>query len=76
MKSITKVHAQDILDSLEDGEPVFVLRGRDALANFCVRHWINIAIDHGVNAVKVGSAVKVLEEFKNWRNTDKIKVPD
>ncbi len=54
-------------------EPVFPLRGQDALAVDVVAYWIFRAEQIGVNKRKIASAKKVLKAMKRWKGR---KTPD
>src|SRR4051812_17022311 len=56
-----------------DGEPLFMLRGRDELAGDSVRHWAAKACVRDVNLAKVTDALEIsrrMEAFPNRRLPD------
>jgi hypothetical protein len=68
--------AQHIVDTLEEGEPVFILRGNDALAGHAILAWLSQARGSGVNRDKRESAWRVLAEMHDWRRDHGAKMPD
>jgi hypothetical protein len=65
--------AQRLLRLQNPQEPVFVLRGQDALAPEVVLYWVALAIRHGVPDEKVQEARRWAEEMREWQPR---KVPD
>jgi hypothetical protein len=61
------------LNKAADDEPIFVLRGRDALAAEVVRFWATIAQDNNVPAGKVLDALTLADQMELWPNR---KLPD
>ncbi len=61
-----------------DGEPIFILRGQDALAPQVVDLWALSASMLHTDSKKVKSAHKVADEMRKWQkaNPDKTKIPD
>lgn len=61
-----------------EDEPVFILRGNDALAPATIQAWLDLAEDSDVNAEKVNFAEKHLQDIKEYqeKNPDKVKLPD
>jgi hypothetical protein len=54
------------LNKAADDEPVFVLRGRDALAPEIVRDWANRAEANGASADKVDEARALADKMHAW----------
>lgn len=68
--------AQHILDTLGDGEPVFILRGSDVLAGHAILAWLAQARASGVSQAKRESAWRALAAMCRWRAAHGAKVPD
>lgn len=63
--------------SLDDGEPVFILRGRDMLAPDMVREWAYHARRIGVNEPKLDDARRIADQMEQWQwDNDIRKVAD
>lgn len=58
---------------LESGEPVFLLRGQDKLADKRVRDWAAEATLEGVSWEKIDRAWKIAAEMRIWPTK---KLPD
>jgi hypothetical protein len=47
-------------------EPLFVLRGKDALAGIVVREWVKIAEQHGTPIAKLTEATLLSSRMDEW----------
>ncbi len=56
-----------------DDEPVFVLRGQDALAGDTVRDWARRALEAGCPEAKYFEAIELADKMDAWPNR---KLPD
>jgi hypothetical protein len=56
-----------LLEKVEPGEPVFVLRARDELAPEIVREWAHVARRAGVDPAKVVGALNVADQMEEWQ---------
>ena len=54
-------------------EPVFVLRGRDTLAESVILFWVREAIRCGVPTMKIHGATGIANACREWPNK---KIPD
>ena len=68
--------SQGCLGKADDDEPLFVLRGNDALAPEAVRHWADMAADAGTPPDKVSGARVVADQMQAWAETRGSKIPD
>ena len=75
MSSPTK-HDCPVLANCSDDEPIFVLRGQDALAVQTVRSWINLAVKFGVPTSKIDNAKDIAMAMEEWQKSHKTKLPD
>ena len=64
------------LGKAADDEPVFVLRGNDALAAMTVHYWADLAAAHKSTPEKVVGARAVADQMQSWAETRGSKVPD
>lgn len=69
----TKEEVLAALARIPEGEPLFLLRGQDALAEDAVRHWGARALVKGVDPSKCQGALEIADQMKAW--PDK-KLPD
>ena len=73
-----------VLFRAEDDEPIFVLRARDAIAPAIVEKWAADLImrnnfdGFGLERVqkKVGAALKLANDMREWQAKNGVKVPD
>jgi hypothetical protein len=71
--------AGEILASLDEGEPIFILRARDLLSTLTIRHYASLVEDYlfmGGNQLK--NIVMMANEFAEWqrKNPGKVHLPD
>jgi hypothetical protein len=60
-----------------DGEPLFLLRGQDALAGFALRAYRDFCIATGCDPAQIDGVSAALERFTDWAgaNPDRMKLP-
>jgi hypothetical protein len=65
-------------EKIPDDEPVFTIRGKDALALKTVEFWIKYAVSSGVNPEKIKQAVECRRDIYNFqmKHSDRAKLPD
>lgn len=74
---MTKEEARNFLEKLGVDEPVFILRGQDALAPEIVREWAYRARKMKVSQNKVSGARLVASQMEDWQQDfDTKKIPD
>lgn len=66
-------HDCPCLEKAKDDEPIFVLRAQDKLAADTVRHWIQLARDHGTPQATLQEAEECVLAMERWPIK---KVPD
>lgn len=62
--------------TIEDDEPVFLLRARDTLAPATVRYWATLAESHGADVAMVAAARAWADEMLAWGRERGTHVPD
>lgn len=70
MKAIEEVArlAAKIADgSMSPDEPLFMLRGQDAIAPLAVREWVKTAATHGTPDAKLTEAMQLADKMDKWR---------
>lgn len=67
------LRGEGCLGRAPDDCPVFVLVGKDIIADDCVEHWIALARIQGTPSDKLLDAGQVAEEMRQYKNR---KVPD
>lgn len=71
---MTVAEAIKYLEALNNhNEPVFVLRGRDTLAESTILFWVREAIRAGAPTDKIHGAVGIAKECRDWPHK---KIPD
>lgn len=79
------IHARDDYNGIQDpecctsiaeDEPVFLLRGRDALAPDTIRYWANLLLKNGGNTEDVKSVLLFVEDMEKWQSVNETKTPD
>jgi len=65
-------------ETSESGEPVFLLRAKDALALKVINAYIGMSLGAGCKMEFIDEIIKIAKDFEDWRisNTDKIRIPD
>lgn len=64
------------LTTLEPGEPIFVIRGRDAVGAGAVRAWANLAAKAGAPIEAVELALQQADRLEAWPDKKKPDGPD
>ena len=64
------------LRTLEPGEPIFVIRGRDAVGAEAVRAWANLAAKAGAPIEAVELALQQADRLEAWPDKKKPDGPD
>ena len=69
---------KDTWNKIPDDEPVFIIRGKDALAPSTMRAWISMAEKNGVDEDKIRRVTEHLNDVLHFqaKNPDKVKIPD
>lgn len=77
MKVINCLTLGEVCETLLDGEPVFIIRAKDKLANDVIAHYYTLAF-HEDAATNVGRVASAMQRFKVWQeaNPNKMKFPD
>lgn len=68
--------ARAILDSLDDEEPVFIIRGRDYVAAYTVGRWLERASMLGAPPAKLQSAEECRRAIIEWQKAHPPHTPD
>lgn len=69
------VHEMEVMH-IPAEEPIFILRGRDPLAQVSVYTWIELAEKHHVPDEKTDTALKRAGEMAAYERAEKSKMPD
>lgn len=64
------------VETLQEGEPYFVLRAQDVLAPDIVREWVHAARIEGVHHEKVSQARAVADRMEDWQVAHGRRLPD
>lgn len=71
---------QDPSGKIGADEPVFLLRGKDALAPDCVRHWAKMIQEvddpRPETQAMIQSVLRWADEMEAWQKINGAKVPD
>lgn len=70
--------AQEILDSLLPGEPVFVFRAKDILSSFALEAYLTMVEKFAHNGPQAASLVEAINRFREWQTShpNDVKLPD
>jgi hypothetical protein len=66
--------AQHILATLEDGEPVFILRGNDPYAARALFAWLAVGQEHDVDPATLRRGWRTLLAMQRWARAHGVKV--
>ena len=69
---------KDKWPEIPDDEPVFILRGKDKLARYVVKYWMDMARTAGVNQgkmIRAGEHLDAMDRF-SVEHPERMKVPD
>ncbi len=67
IEEVARLSAKIADGSMSPNEPLFVLRGQDALAVFIVREWILLASTYGTPPAKLTEAMQRAAEMDEWQ---------
>ncbi len=67
---------QDLSGKIPADEPVFLLRGQDAVAPWCVRQWADVVEARGGDPLLAKYAREQAERMDEWQRTVRCKMPD
>jgi len=67
---------QDPRGLIPEDEPVFLIRGQDAVGPKTVMHWAEQAELHGAAPNIVAAAVQQAVQMRVWQEKNRIKIPD
>ncbi len=67
---------QDLSGKIPADEPVFLLRGQDALAPWCVRQWADVVEAQDGDPEMVKDAREQAARMDEWQRTVCCKMPD
>jgi hypothetical protein len=62
--------------SIDDDEPIFLLRAKDAVAPIVVAYWAKLVEDYGGDRELAASVKKWADEMVEWQNEHGKKMPD
>ena len=65
-----------VLSKVTADEPIFVLRGKDALAVGTIEKWMELAEKAGVSKEKIDEADALCGRMEAWQRRNGCKVPD
>lgn len=75
--SIQADQAPGLVDALQSGEPLFVVRAQDILGPDTVRFWAGqMSMIHGNNHPKVQAALGIVMKMEDWQINHKKKIAD
>ena len=65
-------------ETAESGEPIFVLRAKDACALNAIGSYIVDCTEKGCNSDFIDDIICFSNEFEDWqnKNLDKVRIPD
>ena len=67
---------QDPAGLIPDGEPVFLIRGKDLAGPRAVREWAKVASELGADKAIIDAALNQAKRMEAWQTLFESKVPD